>query len=132
MSKSTQAKPPSKAVVYNPLKSVWYASQGVILGYKREPNLILQTIIGIIVTLILSYYKFYLLTLVNLVMMFFTLSSEFFNTSIETLCDLVHPEFSPKVKIIKDLAAAGVWMISLAWLCFIIYSGYRISLILVG
>jgi diacylglycerol kinase len=117
---------PEKSVIYNPFKSVYYASRGVYVGFSREPNLLLQTAIGILSALILIYNNLYLLALVDIVMMFFTLSSEFLNTAIETLCDLVHPTFSLKVKIIKDLAAAGVWMIALAWLVFLIYSGYQV------
>jgi diacylglycerol kinase (ATP) len=117
---------PAKVVKYNPFKSVYYASVGVISGFSREPNLIFQAVIGILVAIILIYKHFYLLALINLIMMFFTLSSEFFNTSIEALCDLVHPSFSPKVKLIKDLAAAGVWMIALGWLSFLFYCGYSV------
>jgi undecaprenol kinase len=120
---------PAKTIVYSPIRSVYYACQGVILGFKREPNLFFQTVIGFLTALILAINNQYLLALVNLIMMFFTLSSEFFNTSIEALCDLVHPNFSPKVKIIKDLAAAGVWMISLGWLSFMIYCAYRLWII---
>ena len=119
---------PPKTIVYSPIRSVYYACQGVVLGFRREPNLIFQAIIGLCAAVVLALNKFYLLSLVNLIMMFFTLSSEFFNTSIEAVCDLVHPDYSPKVKVIKDLAAAGVWMISLAWLSFLIYCAYRLSL----
>lgn len=31
---------------------------------------------------------------------------ELANTSVETLCDIVHPEYSPKVKIVKDAFSA--------------------------
>ena len=117
---------PVKTVKYNPFKSVCYASAGAIAGFRREPNLVFQAIIGFIAALVLVYKQFYLLAMINLIMMFFTLSSEFFNTSIEAVCDLVHPSFSPKVKLIKDLAAAGVWMIALAWLVFLLYCAYRL------
>jgi diacylglycerol kinase (ATP) len=36
------------------------------------------------------------------------LAAELFNTAIEHLADLVHPEESPGVRILKDCAAAGV------------------------
>jgi diacylglycerol kinase len=36
------------------------------------------------------------------------LAAELFNTAIEHLADLLHPEESPGVRIVKDCAAAGV------------------------
>lgn len=35
-------------------------------------------------------------------------SLEMVNSAIERICDLVHPEFHPLIKIIKDVAAAAV------------------------
>ena len=35
-------------------------------------------------------------------------AAEAFNTSVETLCDLLHPEAHPLVARAKDVAAAGV------------------------
>jgi diacylglycerol kinase len=40
-------------------------------------------------------------------------SAELFNTAIERLADVIHPEYNPKIKTIKDLAAAGVLMTAL-------------------
>lgn len=34
--------------------------------------------------------------------------TEAINTAIEALCDLVHPEFHPQIKLVKDLAAGAV------------------------
>jgi len=36
------------------------------------------------------------------------LTAELFNTAIERICDLVHPEQHPTVKLIKDVAAGAV------------------------
>ena len=35
-------------------------------------------------------------------------AAELFNTAIEKLCDVVHPDYSEKIKVIKDLAAGAV------------------------
>jgi diacylglycerol kinase len=39
-------------------------------------------------------------------------AAEAFNTALEKLCDLVSPDFHPQIKTIKDLAAAGVLVVS--------------------
>ena len=38
----------------------------------------------------------------------FVISAELFNTAIESFSDAVHPDYNPKIKIVKDLAAAAV------------------------
>jgi diacylglycerol kinase len=41
-------------------------------------------------------------------------AAEAFNTALEKLCDLVSPGYHPQVKSIKDLAAGGVLLATLA------------------
>jgi diacylglycerol kinase (ATP) len=50
------------------------------------------------------------------------LSAELFNTALEYLCDLLHPNFHPQVGKIKDCAAAAVLVLTIASiLIFIIF-----------
>lgn len=42
--------------------------------------------------------------------------AEIFNTAIEALCDFVETRHNEKIKIIKDMAAAGVGISIFAWL----------------
>lgn len=51
--------------------------------------------------------------LVVLILITATMSLELFNTGIEHFLDLFHPETNEKVKIIKDLIAGGVAIISI-------------------
>jgi len=39
--------------------------------------------------------------------------TEILNTCIEKIMDFVHPEYHPKVKIIKDMAAAAVLIMAI-------------------
>jgi len=43
----------------------------------------------------------------------FVLAAELFNTAIEHLADHLHPELHPKIKLVKDCAAAAVLVASL-------------------
>jgi undecaprenol kinase len=45
------------------------------------------------------------------------LAAELFNSAIERLADLAHPESHPQVRALKDCAAAAVLVTSLAALC---------------
>jgi len=48
------------------------------------------------------------------------ISSELFNTALETLCDFVHPDYHQEVGKVKDIAAAAVGIISFVWLVVIL------------
>jgi diacylglycerol kinase len=37
-------------------------------------------------------------------------SLEAINTALEVLCDKVEPDYDPKIKVVKDVAAAGVFL----------------------
>jgi len=41
--------------------------------------------------------------------------AEMFNTTIEALCDFVEPQYSEKIMIIKDIAAAAVMLSIIVW-----------------
>ena len=45
------------------------------------------------------------------------LAAELFNTAVEHLADHLHPEQHPSIKIVKDLGAAAVLILSVAALC---------------
>lgn len=45
----------------------------------------------------------------------FALAAELFNTAIEALCDFVETRHNEKIRIIKDIAAAGTGIAILAW-----------------
>lgn len=52
--------------------------------------------------------------------------AEALNTAIERLCDRVTLEKDPQIKVVKDVASAGVFLAVLAaglvWVCFFLYS----------
>ena len=49
----------------------------------------------------------------------FVLVAEIFNSAIEALCDFVETRENPKIKVIKDMAAAAVGIAMAAWLAVI-------------
>lgn len=46
----------------------------------------------------------------------FVLVAEIFNSAIEALCDFVETRENPKIKVIKDMAAAAVGIAMAVWL----------------
>ena len=48
------------------------------------------------------------------IMIFLVLAAELLNTALEHLADHLHPEMHPRIKLVKDCAAAAVLLLSLA------------------
>jgi diacylglycerol kinase len=79
------------------------------LTIKSEKNMKIHVVIAVVVLLV-SYYLG-----LNLVPILFcvglVLAFEEINSSLERLCDLVHPEHSEDVRGVKDMAAGSVLII---------------------
>ncbi|MCB0389128.1 MAG: diacylglycerol kinase family protein [Winogradskyella sp.] len=98
----------------NRLKSVAFAFNGAWLLLKTEPSIKIQVFIGITMTLIgflvdLSTTEWILQTLTIGII----IALEGLNTAIEEMADFIHPEYHPKIGLIKDLAAGAVFIFAL-------------------
>lgn len=98
----------------NRLKSVAFAFNGAWLLLKTEPSIKIQVFIGITMTLIgflvdLSATEWILQTLTIGII----IALEGLNTAIEEIADFIHPEYHPRIGLIKDLAAGAVFIFAL-------------------
>lgn len=96
------------------LKSVQCSTNGLKQAFCSERNFRLQLIAACSVVILgvearLSRTEW----IVLLLSIALVLCLELFNTCIEKIMDLVHPHHSEKVKHIKDMAAAAVWVAAL-------------------
>jgi diacylglycerol kinase len=112
---------PKKVVKYDSLKSVFYAIQGISFVVRREPNLTIQFCVGVVMAALAGYNGRWITAMGNLILMSIVMSLEIVNSVIETLCDLIEPNYSLKIKHIKDMAAGSVLIVALAWLVVIAY-----------
>ena len=48
-----------------------------------------------------------------LICCFTVLAAEMINTSVEKLCDFLHPTFHPKIGLIKDISAGAVFLLAI-------------------
>ncbi len=94
-------------------KSFHYARQGFRSAFKDERNIkiilsigVLAIIAGFVIGLDLIEWAI-ILTCCGCV-----ITSELLNTAVETVVDIVSPEFHPLAGRAKDIAAAAVWTIS--------------------
>ncbi|HEX5024463.1 MAG TPA: diacylglycerol kinase family protein [Agriterribacter sp.] len=91
------------------IQSSKYACAGLITFFRRERNGKIQLVISALTVtaglgLRLPYNKW----IAILVCISMVLSMEMINTAIEKLCNLVHPDEHPQIKIVKDIAAGAV------------------------
>ena len=112
--KDTTTKP-NKTVSRQPfsirarLASFRYAWEGLKEFFAGQHNAIVHAVATLVVIILcfvvkLSTAELLALTIVTGMVWI----AELLNTAIEKLCDLVSPAFNPKVKFIKDVAAAAV------------------------
>jgi diacylglycerol kinase len=93
----------------NFLKSFLYAFNGLVVFFRHERNGKIQ-LSAALVTVVLSWVLKLSVTewMFVLASIAAVLSFEMINSSIEKLCNLVHPTYHPAVKTIKDMCAGAV------------------------
>lgn len=89
------------------------ASKGIWTAFKIGRNIRIETGIGLTalvlgIILHLNVEKLAIILLLNGTIM----ALEMINSSIETLCDHLHPNKHPQIAMVKDISAGAVW-----WLC---------------
>ena len=105
-------------------KSFVFAANGIQHAFLKERNFLIQAVVAVAV-LILSWLLQitrveWMVVLINIGLV---LGFEMMNTCIERICNLIHPQHSNLVKIIKDVAAGAVLLLAImATICgFIIF-----------
>jgi diacylglycerol kinase (ATP) len=90
-------------------KSFRYAFAGLKVFFQTQHNARIHALATVVVVAAGFFAR---LSGVNWVLIMIAVAivwmAELFNTAIEALCDMVMPEQHPKIKFIKDVAAAAV------------------------
>lgn len=103
-------------------QSFIFAANGIQHAFVNERNFLIQAAVAAAV-LILSWVLEitrveWMVLLINIGLV---LGFEMMNTCIERICNLIHPQHSNLVKIIKDVAAAAVLLLAImATICGLI------------
>lgn len=86
-----------------------FASDGVYSFFSQEHNAWIHFAATIMVFIAAFGFRVSRIEMISLVIVTgFVWVAEIFNTAIEKIMDFVSPELHPEIKLIKDLAAAGV------------------------
>jgi len=93
------------------IKSLFPAIEGLIYAVKHEKNIWIHIVATFIaLTAIFFLNLTYIETLFVFSAIFIVWICELFNTAIEYTLDFIHNEKNPKIKIIKDISAASVFL----------------------
>ena len=109
------------------LHSFYFAFSGLKQLFLKERNFKIHIIA--LIGVILAGWYFHITTIewaIILLISALVISLEAINTAIERLCDLYSTEPNQQIKIIKDLAAAGVLIASIfaLFIAFFIFGKY--------
>jgi diacylglycerol kinase (ATP) len=97
------------------VKSFQYAFAGLRQFFQSQHNAIihaLATVLAVIMSILLKLSSAEWIFIIMAIAMVWT--AELFNTAIEALCDMIMLEKHPKIKFIKDVAAAAVLVSALS------------------
>ena len=91
-----------------------YAIEGIWTSFKTERNMKIHIFIMILVIIAGIILKIDKLEWIICITLFaIVIGSELFNTSIETIVDMVMPEKNKKAKIAKDVSAGAVLVVAI-------------------
>lgn len=97
-----------------PLDSFRHALNGVLISFRTQRHLRLHFLVGGLALLAGFVWR---LSQVELLILLCTISlvllAELFNTALETVVDLVTPDYHPLAKVAKDVAAGAVLIAAL-------------------
>ncbi len=97
------------AFIRSRFKAIGFALEGWWYVLRTQSNTWVHASISVAVVVVCVWLKISTLEWAVIVLTIALVwAAEFFNTSLEVLTDLVHPEQHPLVKISKDVSAAAV------------------------
>lgn len=99
--------------MHNFFKGFVYAFNGLVVFFRHERNGRIQLLAAIAVVLfswVIGISTAEWMVIAGCIAI--VLSFEMINSSIEKLCNLVHPTYHPAVKTIKDISAGAVLLVA--------------------
>ena len=91
------------------IKSFAYALHGLKICFISELNFRIHTVLTIIAVILAIVFNVSIFEWMAISFCIaFVIAMEMLNTSIEKLCDVIHQEFHPGIKKVKDIAAGAV------------------------
>jgi diacylglycerol kinase len=101
---------------YHPLHKIKTVISGLRYAVLYDWSVTYKLILSVVVLAVAFGARAWVDFLLILVVTAFVLVAEIFNSAIEALCDFVETRHNEKIKVIKDIAAAGVGIAIFVWI----------------
>jgi diacylglycerol kinase (ATP) len=101
---------------YHPLRKLRTVFSGLRYAVLYDWSVTYKLILSVAVLIAAFALRAWVDFLLILVVTAFVLVAEIFNSAIEALCDFVETCHNERIKVIKDIAAAGVGIAIFVWL----------------
>jgi len=90
-------------------RSFFNAFRGIFLMVKCERNFQIEVTAFFINLFLIFYLEVKISDAVLIIIVCLSvLAAEIFNTAVEKICDIIHPEFDRRIGFIKDISAGAV------------------------
>lgn len=110
---------------YSPLKKIKIALRGLYYAVILDFSVAYKVVFSTSLLIVLFYYRQWIDFGLVLVSTGMVITSEIFNTAIESMCDFIESKENPKIGVIKDIAAGAVGVSIFIWFVVIIIEVYR-------
>lgn len=104
---------------YHPLRKIRTVFSGLRYAVLYDWSVTYKLILSAVVIVLAFVFRQWLDVLLILLATAFVIAAEIFNSAIEAICDFMETRENPKIKVIKDMAAAAVGIAMLVWLVII-------------
>lgn len=101
---------------YHPIRKLRTVFSGLRYAVLYDWSVTYKLVVSLVVLGFAFAYREWVDFLVVLVATAMVLTAEILNSAIEALCDFVEDRHNEKIKIIKDISAAGVGISILVWI----------------
>ena len=105
---------------YLPVEKIRTIVSGLRYAIVYDWSVTWKLVVSAVVIALAFLFRAWIDVLLILLVTAFVLVAEIFNSAIEALCDFVETRENPKIKVIKDMAAAAVGIAMVAWLGVIV------------
>ena len=104
---------------YHPLRKIRTVFSGLRYAVLYDWSVTYKLILSAVVLVLAFVFRQWLDVLLILLATALVIAAEIFNSAIEAICDFMETRENPKIKVIKDMAAAAVGIAMLVWLVII-------------
>jgi diacylglycerol kinase (ATP) len=105
---------------YHPVRKLRTILSGLRYAVIYDWSVTWKLVLSAVILVLAFAFRAWIDVLLILLATAFVLVAEIFNSAIEALCDFVETRQNPKIKVIKDMAAAAVGIAMAVWLVVIV------------